>query len=170
MPRIYLACLACYNEGRHHGEWLDAANEDLHSALASLQAKCGHVDNDYAIHDFEDFAGLKLGESEPLARVEKYANLIEEHGDAIAKFIDNDNGHVDVSDIEEEFQNAYLGRHDSLEAYAEDWAEQSGMLAEVPESLRNYFDFKAFGRDLELGGDVWTVDAEDGGVHVFSNK
>ena len=31
MPEIYVACLASYNDGVHHGEWIDAAQdpEDL---------------------------------------------------------------------------------------------------------------------------------------------
>ncbi len=32
----------------------------------------------------------------------------------------------------------------------------------------DYFDFEKFGRDMELGGDVWTADAP-GGVYVFTS-
>jgi hypothetical protein len=43
------------------------------------------------------------------------------------------------------------------------------MLDAMPENLRSYFDSAAFGRDMQLGGDVWTAEAEEGGIHVFSN-
>jgi antirestriction protein len=28
-PQIYIACLASYNNGEHHGEWMDADDEDM---------------------------------------------------------------------------------------------------------------------------------------------
>jgi len=30
--------------------------------------------------------------------------------------------------------------------------EETGMLGEVPANLQNYFDYEAFGRDLEIEG------------------
>jgi len=34
-PRIYVACLAAYNSGKLHGEWIDASQtaEDIHAIL-----------------------------------------------------------------------------------------------------------------------------------------
>jgi antirestriction protein len=63
----------------------------------------------------------------------------------------------------------YQGGHDSLEAWAAQFLEDSGSLAEVPESLRGYIDFEAWARDAELGGDVFTVEV-DGVVHVFWSR
>ena len=37
-----------------------------------------------------------------------------------------------------------------IEAYLED----TGLLDQIPENLRYYFDIKAFARDLVLGGDI----------------
>ena len=39
----------------------------------------------------------------------------------------------------------------------------------MPEDLRCYFDFEAYARDMEYNGDIWTVGATDGGVHIFRN-
>ena len=40
------------------------------------------------------------------------------------------------------------------------------MLSGVPEMVQRYFDFESFGRDMELGGDIWTH-RDDQGLHVF---
>ena len=48
----------------------------------------------------------------------------------------------------------YCGEFEDDEAFAYDYMESTGMLEEVPESLRRYFDFEAFGRDLDMSGDI----------------
>lgn len=42
--------------------------------------------------------------------------------------------------------------------YAEDYMESTGLLSEVPESLRFYIDIEAFARDLRIGGDVTDIE------------
>lgn len=49
------------------------------------------------------------------------------------------------------FENAFMGVFDSEEAYAETLIEENGMLAEMPEYLRCYFDVERFARDLFIG-------------------
>tara|TARA_R110002073_G_scaffold222830_2_gene383049 strand:+ start:1240 stop:1770 length:531 start_codon:yes stop_codon:yes gene_type:complete len=44
------------------------------------------------------------------------------------------------------------------EAFAIDTIEDSGLLDDMPEKLRYYFDTAAFARDLVLGGDITEVD------------
>lgn len=43
--------------------------------------------------------------------------------------------------------SVYMDR-DEATAFAEHYAEQTGLLEELPEHLKNYFDFEKFGRDL----------------------
>jgi len=175
--RIYVACLACYNAGRMVGRWIDA-EQDAGAIEAERAAMMDPVTGEHdpcclpheetAIHDFEGFEGIRLGESESLADVAKLAELLEEHGAAFGAWYDNETRDL-ADDLGEEFQEQFRGEWRSLEEYAEDWLEQTGGLADVPESLRYYFDFAAFGRDLETNGDVWTVDG-GAGVYVFENS
>jgi antirestriction protein len=169
--RIYVACLACYNEGRLHGVWIDAEQDAdaIDAERAAMQATCGHTDNDWAIHDYEGFEGYKLGEFESFANVSKLAALIEEHGPAFAKWLDNGSADLGDADLGERFSDAYRGEWDSLQCYAENLVDDLGYLSDVPDFVARYFDYEAFARDLELGGDVWTCDAE-GGVYVFDNN
>lgn len=164
--RIYVACLACYNDGRLHGEWMDADDADtIQEKVTALQAKCLHVDNDWAIHDYEGFHGIRLSESESFATVVELAEAIEEHGEAFAVWYDNEwRDSVDV----EAFQEAYAGTFRNIEEWAEQWLEDAGSLSEIPENLRYYFDYASWARDCELGGDIWTHRGGDG-VFVFNS-
>lgn len=124
---------------------------------------------EWAIHDTEGFCGIKLSEWESFANVAALADAIEEHGEAFAKWFDNMNGDMDSIDTVR-FQEAFKGRFDSLEDYAQSFLEDTGALSEVPEHLAYYFDYAAYARDLERGGDVWTAQASEGGVYVFDNN
>ena len=48
------------------------------------------------------------------------------------------------------FEDAYSGEWDSDTALAEDFIDGTGMLADVPDNLRGYFDMAAFTRDLMM--------------------
>ena len=48
------------------------------------------------------------------------------------------------------FEEAYSGQYDNDEDFAENLAEDTGMLHEMPENLRCYFDFESFARDLMM--------------------
>lgn len=61
-----------------------------------------------------------------------------------------------------EAQDAYCGQYKSEVEYAEQLADDTGMLDGMPENLRGYFDFEAFARDLFINDVVMS----DNG-HVF---
>ncbi|UTW58843.1 antirestriction protein ArdA [Kordiimonas sp. SCSIO 12603] len=48
----------------------------------------------------------------------------------------------------------------SAQEYAEQFIEETGMLDEIPENLRCYFDTEAFARDLVISGDVTEVEID----------
>ena len=41
---------------------------------------------------------------------------------------------------------------------AETYADETGLLDEIPKHLRYYFDFAAFGRDMEIEGTFIYID------------
>lgn len=90
--------------------------------------------------------------------------MYTKHGEAWSIFADNESGEAS----EERFQECYGGHHDSVGDYAEQLLEELG---ELPKGLlRSYIDFERYGRDLELGGEIWSERAATGGgVHVFTN-
>ncbi len=171
-PRIYVADLSAYNAGLLRGVWLEADQEpeEMHDQIAGMLAKSPEpFAEEWAIHDYEGWNGLKLGEWESLDRVSKIAKGIRVHGLAYARWAELVGNDEDL----DQFEDHYLGRWGSRTEYAADILEDLGLLEYVdklvPENLRPYVsvDAEAFGRDLELGGDI-TVVADGTYVDIFS--
>ena len=172
-PRIYVASLSDYNAGVLHGVWIDldcdadSVQEQVQAMLAeSPTAKReGIAAEEWAIHDHEGFYGMSVSEHASFEDLCELAEQLEKHGEAWAAYVDNiGTQHATV----EGFEEAYQGLHESLEAYAEQYLEDAGYMAELPEWARPYLDVEAYARDLALNGDLWTHETSEG-VHVFFN-
>jgi len=169
-PRIYVACLAAYNAGKLHGKWIELGGKTAEDVRAEIQeilktSPEPHAE-EWAIHDYE-LGGIKIGENEDLDKIMEFVGHLVEHGEAFAAYVNNFG--ADYATLEG-FEDAYQGEHDNVVAYAEQWLEETGGLAQIPENLRYYFDYEKYARDLELGGDIWTADSDHGTVYVFYNN
>lgn len=166
-PRIYVASLSDYNAGRLHGRWIDAAQsaEDIQAEVDEMLAASPEpIAEEWAIHDYDDFHGIELGEYESFEKVAELAQLLDEHGAAYAAYVDMEGAEYATA---EGFEEDYCGQWDSEQAYAEEFADDIGLLTEVPDSLSSYFDWEKWTRDL-FRGDYYSVDAGLGeGVYVF---
>lgn len=166
-PRIYVACLAAYNAGRLYGQWIDAnqSPNDLADAVRAMLAR-SPVRNaqEFAIHDYEGFGGAKVDEHASLQSVADLAAFIVDYGDAAVAALVHFAG---LDEAREAVTERYHGSAASLAEWAEAFLEETGQLASVPEALRSYIDFERYAADLELGGDVVSVD-HNGTVHVFA--
>jgi antirestriction protein len=82
--QIYVACLAAYNNGYLHGQWidldetLDTVWEQVHAILKSSPIPDAE---EWAIHDYEGFEGYNLGEYEGIEKAHTLAQFILEHGE-----------------------------------------------------------------------------------------
>jgi antirestriction protein len=162
--RIYVADLGAYNAGYLHGVWIDATLElsEIQAAVnAMLKASpIGHAE-EYAIHDYEGFDGYSLGEYAGLEAAHKIACFIAEYpefGGALLAHCD------DLEVAKQAAEDRYCGCYMSLADYAQELTEQTG---DVPEHLSRYIDYDAMGRDMELGGDVFTIATGFEQVHIF---
>jgi antirestriction protein len=204
-PRIYVACLASYNNGTLHGEWIDANQDEdaIRGAIADMLSRspfpnvtvdcpdCHGAQGDplqsaggvacercndtgkvpsaeeWAIHDFEVFGGLKLSEHEDLATVVALAELVEEHGeDVVAAAGDVCSSNEEIADA---INNRYRGAYDEPADYAEEIMTDIHDMSEVPDFIRYHIDWQGVARDMELGGDVSFI-RRGGQVHVFDNN
>lgn len=94
--KIYVACLASYNNAILHGRWIDAT-QDINGIWDDVaqMLKDSPIDNaeEYAIHDYEGFGSYQVSEYEGLESANQVALFIEEHGDIagdlLAHFGDN---------------------------------------------------------------------------------
>ena len=73
-PRVWIASLSDYNDGRLHGVWLDAnaEAEDLAVGIQEMLARSAMPGaEEWAIHDYEGFGPLRLGEYETSDRISR---------------------------------------------------------------------------------------------------
>ncbi|MCC6898778.1 MAG: antirestriction protein ArdA [Polyangiaceae bacterium] len=170
-PRIYVADLAAYNMGHLHGRWIEIDSDaTVEGICASIRAMLRQspalpecIPEEYAIHDYEGFAGYEVDEYESLETVVAVGAFIREHGELGAKLL---NRSYDIDDAKGVLDDQYAGAGESLAGWVAEFLEDSGQLAEIPEKWRSYIDFDQYARDLELGGDLFTIEAH-GQVHVF---
>ena len=69
----------------------------------------------------------------------------------------------------EQFEESYRGTYRTLEDYAEEFVNDCYDIEKKMGNLAYYFDYGKFARDLELNGDIYSVDGGDG-CFVFDNN
>jgi antirestriction protein len=129
----------------------------------------GPSSEEYAIHDHDGFGKIRISEYANIDTVATVAALLNDHDSAVLEYAYGCvSGWDQVADYIEEH---YRGAWNSLQDYAENYLDDTGAFEGLPEDhiARQYFDYEAFARDLELGGDVSTVEGEDGKTHIFDN-
>ncbi len=161
--RIYVACLAAYNNGHLHGRWIEVSDEStiLQAVQAMLLSSPIEAAEEWVIHDYEGFEGAEVGEYYSFANVVELADYIREHGALGAQVLNYYGGNIE--DARTRFED-YAGEYDSLADYAEELTEQSGET--IPERLAPYIDYKAMAHDYEQSGDFLTFEVS-GSVHIF---
>lgn len=150
--RIYAASLADYNNGRLHGRWIDA-DQDADGIAADIAAMLAesptpHAE-EWAIHDYEGFGPVRIGEHVPVEQIATLAAGIDEHGPAFAAWVNNVG---DIDEAADNFEDAYQGDwYESLAEYAEQLVDE-GIFGHIDEAARRYFNFEALARDLAAEG------------------
>lgn len=172
-PSIYVACLAAYNNGKYHGRWIDCTlgeshiEEEIQNILKTSPESTDECPcEEWAIHDYEYFPSGLIREYMGIEQVVKLAEILEKpDGEAILQ-LHCYLGSNDLDDTLEHHENNFCGSWDSFSDYVYDYVESTGMLGEAPDFISNYFDYEAFGRDLEMD---MIVIRENGETHVWHN-
>lgn len=163
--RIYVADLAAYNNGKLHGVWIDACvglDEIWQKITAMLSKSPEGFAEEYAIHDFEGFGSCGLGEYESINHVRELALFIEEHEEIAGELLNQFGG--DLEGAKKAIEENYSGCYKSVADYAEELTEET---SQIPENLAFYIDYERMGRDMELSGDIYTIETSFEEVHVF---
>lgn len=117
-PRIYVVCLAAYNSCYLHGAWIDAAQEPwaIYDAARFMLAASPIADaEEWAIHDYEGFGGVRIEEYASFDRVSELASFTAEHGEIGAALLDYYCG--DLGEAREAIEGRHLGAYTSLADY-----------------------------------------------------
>lgn len=161
-PAIYVGTYHKYNCGSIFGKWFDLTDFDEKSDFLKACQEL-HEDENDAEFMFQDWEGIpdKFASECSInwAFIEAYKQAKDQGKDAAFIAWADYSGECDF----DAFDDAYRGEAQSEEAYAMEFVEDNGMLSDVPEPLRNYFDYEAYARDLFSSGYV----LHDG--YVFSN-
>lgn len=163
-PKIYVACLAAYNNGILHGSWIDAT-QGLNGIQDSVNAmlECSPIEDaeEWAIHDYEGFGSYSVSEYEGLESVSEIAEFIEEHGELGAELLAH---FSDIDEARNAIEESYCGCYASVADYAQELTEQTG---DIPQNLEFYIDYERMGRDMEMSGDIFTIETARDEVHIF---
>jgi antirestriction protein len=154
-PKIYVACLSAYNNGHLHGEWIDCDQDsdeimtDIKAMLSNSPMNEVEACEDWAIHCYENFHGITIDEHEQIDRVVEIAQSLEEHGEAMAAYLE----HYSFEDIGE-FEDRYQGCYKNKQDFAEEQYEQNGMIQQIEAAgLKScYIDFEMIARDMFIDG------------------
>ena len=162
MLRIYLTNLGKYNEGQLIGEWvelpytdneLEAAKERI--GISDKPDKNGNFYEEYFITDYEtDICGLKVGEYDNLDDLNELAETLDNLDEYDLEIVNAmiSEGYSLEDALEKKEDCIVYSDCEDMEAVAMEYAEETGLLSSIPENLRSYIDFEAFGRDMSFEG------------------
>lgn len=162
MLNIFLTNLGKYNEGELLGEWvsLPVTEDELNAVFDTIQichgetvyADCfGNPYEEYFITDYETDFGIEIHEYANLDDLNELAETLEylsNYDEDIVKALLSDGFDLEEA-LKKKDDCMVYWQCENMEDVARQYAEETGLLNEVPESLRDYFDFEAYGRDME---------------------
>ena len=138
-PRIYVACLAAYNNGYLHGKWINANQDESQiqkEIFEMLEQSPISMSEEWAIHDYEGFEGAELFEYSSLENVVALVEFINEHGRLGAKLLNHFGN--DFNDANKALEN-HAGECESLADFAQELTEES---TKIPQNLAFYIDYE----------------------------
>lgn len=155
---IYITNLGKYNEGYLMGEWvkLPVPADKLDEVLARIGIDGEY--EEYFITDYEaSFANLNLNEYTSIEALNEFAERLDEmeswEVEKLAAVLEYEtvSSITDIMDIIDHLDDFdILADVEDDEGLGRYYAEEFCTLEGVPEHLRSYFDYEAYGRDIRL--------------------
>ena len=173
MIELCLTNLGKYNEGEliFTRLVLPATTEEIYAAYDEIGVAEGTMYEETFISDYEtDINGLEIREFASLDDLNELAEELENFDEyeleAFGAMLDyglaTDEALQKVQDGEYSF---YEGCN-SMEDVAYQYADETGLLNSIPDDLRCYFDFEAFGRDMDINGHF--IETDSGYIEIYN--
>ena len=151
-PAVYVGSYKKYNNGLLDGMWVDltlCADYDEFMRVCHCIHRDEGEDVEFMFQDMQNFPDSWYDESsldeETFDRIIEFAEMDEDDRKAFEVFMDV---RCDSDVTFEEFRDCYCGAWDSEEEFAEQLVDELGILDEVPEHLRRFFDMEAYSEEL----------------------
>jgi len=151
-PKIYVGTYAKYNAGSIGGQWLDL---DDYSDVSEFYDACKelHADEtnpEYMFQDWENIPDAFIGESYISENFWPYMQAVNDldNSEAFEAFVNHfgyDLAKEDIDVLICRFDDSYFGDQ-STSDYAYELAQE--FLHDVPETVKSYFDYDKWERDL----------------------
>lgn len=160
MLKIYVTNLRKYNEGQIIGEWVSLPHEGLEEILDKIS---NNGKDELLISDYEtDISNLKISEYDDILQLNEIAEEIDNLSDdeviALQAYLE------EYNNIEQALDEVRQGNYtiyydcDDMSDVAYQVVNESGLLDGVPETIKGYFDYEAYGRDIDIEGTFIQVD------------
>ena len=172
MIEICLTNLGKYNEGEliYSRLVLPATTEEIQTAYDEIGVADNTMYEEAFISDYEtDINGLSISEyasiddlnelAEELENFDSYE--LEAFGAMLEYGLATDEALKKVQDGDYMYYSGCC----SMAEVAEQYADETGLLSNIPDDLRYYFDFEAYGRDMEINGSF--VETESGYIEIY---
>ena len=149
--KVYIVNLGKYNEGEEAGAWFTLPVDP--DEVAERIGLNGNYE-EYAIHDYE--LPVDIDRYMSLEELNRLPELVEK----VAERIGEDNIQAVLkewfSSLEELADHVediiWYSYCSSMEELAYLLINDEGLLDSVPDSIRRYFDYESYGRDMEIEG------------------
>jgi len=176
--KIWVGCLASYNEGNLYGKWVslskfdseeefyEAVREHFKKLDESHPLMSGLPREEWMFNDWEGIPSHLISEyslDSKFWELKEQFDEVDEYREAALFILLEQQDFKSVDKILEYFENAYMGHYegsDPLKEFAEDDAEQQ-FGQELLTRLGSYFDYDQYKYDLDAQG-YWEKDG-----HVF---
>jgi hypothetical protein len=149
--RIYLSSFALYNSGKLTGRWFDldterdALEEDWAAAVAACGATLEEVGGEPMVQDYE---GFPFNPGECLATALAWDEALSDvDADTAAAVIAAHGEPATPDTLREMCDDSSISWGSSAIDAADQYLEDAGTLAGIPEDLRGYFDTESWLRD-----------------------
>lgn len=134
--------------------------EDYLEKVATHRNAYGHPVEEYEIQFIDGdnhtlFAAIGVNQANLKAWFDQFEDLTEEQ--AVKAIYLAEHLGTATDQIIDQLDDVQLFEGTRLQ-YAESYIEEAGLLNEMPESLRYYFDTEAFARDLVYAGDITEIE------------
>ena len=162
MLNIFVTNLGKYNEGELVGEWLElpAAKNVVQKTFKNIGLNEAY--EEFFISDYDsDIENLEIDEYAAIEELNELADKLKNFDDIEIKILNTLLEYYDGEEVIEKISNneyAIYSNCANMADVAFEIVEESGILRDVQGDIALYFDYDAYGRDLEINGSFYRMD------------
>lgn len=166
--RVYVSTYAKYNNGNLRGEWVRlgefTCENDFHDRC--LEIHSDEKDPEIMLQDFENFPKKFYSESNISPEVFHFLALDERDREICEVYWE----HIDKEAPKEDALEYFSGEYESeTQDFVHEFVEEIGLLHDVPDTVKMYFDYDAYLRDLKIDS-VYVVRLSYNKIMVFNRN